>query len=70
MREELKQKYEAVSWESATDNVNACLKEGAIAMAKRLAGQAIENWQAEDKGELIEKYKEWLKEKNIDLDQV
>ena len=75
MREELKQKYETISWESATNSINTCLKEGEIAMAKKLAGQAIENWQEEskmgaDKTEIIDKFKEWLKEKNIDPDDL
>ncbi len=73
MREELKQKYEAISWESATKVISACLATGNMVEAKHQAHEAIKNWQEEskmgaDKTEIIDKFKEWLKEKNIDPD--
>ncbi len=70
MREELKQKYEDTAWKSATDVINVFIQSGETARAKNHALAAIENWQAEGKTEIIDRFKEWLKSKDIDPDDL
>lgn len=69
MIEKLRQKYEDVAWEEAIGIVEAFIEEGEINEAKKQAREAILNWQKEDKTEIINKFKDWLKDKNINLDE-
>ena len=70
MREQLRQKYEDAAWTTATRVISVCLESGAMAEAKRQAQEAIINWQEEGKTEIIGRFKEWLKSKDIDLDDI
>ena len=68
MKEELRQKYEDFSWNSATRIIEAFVDAGKIIEAKQQARDALNNWEMEGKIEIINEFKEWLKGKNINLD--
>ncbi len=69
MIEKLRQKYEDIAWESATKIVEAFIESQEINEAKKQAQKAIIDWQKEGKTEVINKFKDWLKDKNINLDE-
>ena len=67
MREELRRNYEEGAWLSATRMIDSFLQIGDVGRAIEFAKKAIKDWEEEDKFEIIEKFKEWLKERNIDI---
>ncbi len=69
MKEELRQKYEDAAWNTTTRFIEICLKGGHMNEAKRMAQKTIEDWEAEDKPEVIRKFKEWLKARGMNLDE-
>jgi len=68
-RKQLKQNIEDVAWKSATNAISGCIEFGEIAEAEHQAQEAINNWKEENELEIIGKFKEWLKNKNINLDK-
>ncbi len=67
MKEELRQKYEDISWSSATESIDSFLELGEIESAKKIAREAINNWEEEEKTEIINKFKAWLQEKKLEI---
>lgn len=68
MNPELSKKYENAAWEVATEMIGVYLGANEMDRAKLLARQTIENWEEEGKAEKIKEFKEWLKNKNVDID--
>jgi len=67
MQEELRKKYEDGAWLSATQTIDAFLQSGEVDKAIEFAGEAIKNWEMEDKTEIIERFNGWLKERDITI---
>lgn len=70
MKEKLKTNYEKYSMDAAKDTILALKKGDMIAEAKKIALEAIDDWEQENKHELVEKFKKWLREQEIILDKV
>ena len=69
MYEILKPNFDDMIWKSATSVVTIHIEAGKMSEAKKQARKSIDNWREENKTEMIDKFKMWLKDNNIELDK-